>query len=78
MKTFKIELIKIGRDDYSEIITHNFINKKIACQWAINEAGKHLMSRGISMSDNDNDDTLFTVFAGFRNVGQIKITQKKE
>ena len=75
MKTYKIELIKIGRDDYSETIVMNFLSMKQASQYAIDEVGKHLMSSGITMSCQDGKT--FTVFAGFRNVGTVKIIESE-
>lgn len=75
MKTYKIELIKIGRNNHSESIEINFISFKIACQWAIDQAGKHLLSSDISMASTEEQPNDFTVFAGIRPVGNITVNE---
>ena len=77
MKNYKINLIKIGRNDVSKEIVHNFMTLQLAREFALKESSKYLMSSGVSLGECDEENH-YIVFAGFRNVGKVIIKESLE
>jgi predicted GNAT superfamily acetyltransferase len=65
----KIKLIDLGRGHF------NGEAKVKDLEDALNEAGKYLVSRDIEM-DETKTKNLFTVYAGFHQVGQIQVIEE--
>ena len=76
MKTFKINLIEIGRNKTCREFACNFKEEQTAIAFGVDEASKHLMSSEVS-AVYDEKTKLWDVYAGFRCVGKIKIEEIK-
>ena len=71
MSKWKINLLNIGRGKVTRSVDINAETLPDAEQRAIQECGKHLMSRDIGLIDKT--DLTYTVLAGMRSVGKVEI-----
>ncbi len=74
---FQIEWINIGRHDFSNKIIKEFKDLEEAEKFAYDCAYDHLMSMNVNMSNSKTVKEHYTLWAGIRPVGTIKITEVK-
>jgi hypothetical protein len=74
---FKIELIRVGRDDKS--LKFEFEGNLLQAQErAIKECKKYLMSSDVDITPISQNPNYYWVNAGFRTVGNVTIKEIKE
>ena len=71
MSKWRIELENVGRGKVTRTLIVNANTLLDVEHRAVRECGKHLMSRDIGIEDNA--DLTYTVIAGLRSVGKVKI-----
>ncbi len=74
IKKFKIDFENIGRNNHTSSHVEEFITKKEAIEWAYEFADKFLMSSETSLDESD-EENIYTIWAGFRLVGKVKIEE---
>jgi hypothetical protein len=74
---YQIELINIGREKVNERFELEGNNFKEISIMLYARLKRHLMSREISISEEENAEGKYYVYAGFHKVGEIKLTEIK-
>lgn len=72
---FKITLIDCGRNDHNSEEIKDFESFEEAGQYAYKKASSFLLSRDTSLEGEGGE---YTLYAGFRPVGKVKIEEVKE
>lgn len=72
---FKIELLSVGRNKVCKDFVQSFKTLTDACEFALRECEKNLMSRDVSLIPDTDDEALWSVYAGFHSVGKVRITR---
>ncbi len=72
---FKINLIKIGRNDKSKQFTEEFSHLEDAEIFAFHQVKKYLISNDVSMYNANDDDGFYNVYSGTMKVGKVRIQE---
>lgn len=73
---FKINLIDIGRSNYTQEFIKEFSDMDKRDEWLLSEVMKHLLSRNVYL-DETSEKGVWSVFAGFHTVGKVRIEELK-
>jgi len=74
---FEIELINIGRNKECQKYEMEAGDLTECARLVFEKVKRFLMSSDVSLVPDKNDEELWSVTAGFHNVGKVKIKEKK-
>lgn len=74
MEKYRIQLINIGRAKVNEIFMVEAVDLPDAEWFAYKECKNHLISNNIELKQKKDK---YNVYAGFRKVGEVKITKEE-
>ena len=77
MAKFKIKLIDIGREKINQEYDLEAENLDEAANLTYVKAKRFLMSSETSLDPDEDDEESWTLYAGFRAVGKVKIMEVK-
>lgn len=72
---FEVELINIGRDDVCQKYNQEARDINEIAQLTYWKIKRFLLSQNVTLEPDNNDEELWNVYAGFRNVGKVRIKQ---
>ncbi len=74
---FKVELVNIGREQICQIYEQEADSEQELARLVFEKVKRFLISSEVTLQPDKDDETSWTVSAGFHTVGRVKIKEIK-